>query len=111
MPRTRRPLTSAKSEASESRDPWFTHRCGRKWRGPSRAHCGKCHETFGSVTSFDEHRIKGVKGECANPATIGMVQRECGEKDPYEIWVTPMDEQAQERMERMRDARHQPALF
>lgn len=110
MPRAARGPIRANSKAPENQDPWFTHRCGAKWRGPSRAHCGRCHETFGSVSAFDEHRAKGVKGECATPAKIGMVQREYGEKDPYTVWVTPMDEEAIEQIRKVRDAQ-QPTLF
>lgn len=40
-----------------------------------RAHCGACHETFGTVVSFDLHRRHG---ECALPK--GM------HKDPQGVW-------------------------
>lgn len=38
---------------------------------PSQAHCGACHRTFGGVHGFDAHRRRG---ECVNPATLGMVE-------------------------------------
>ncbi len=44
-------------------------RCPKTWRGLSKAHCATCHETFGSVRSFDRHR---TNGHCAEPATLGL---------------------------------------
>lgn len=32
--------------------------CDRTWTGNVMAHCSVCHETFGSVASFDRHRRK-----------------------------------------------------
>ena len=29
--------------------------CHRSWRGKAEAHCAACHESFGSVSSFEIH--------------------------------------------------------
>ena len=57
--------------------------CSSTWSGLGRAHCGVggCHRTFTGVTAFDRHR--GAKGECLDPATLGMVLREGG------LWGAP----------------------
>lgn len=39
------------------------------WRGYNMAHCSVCHTTFGSVNSFDRHRVGGT---CAPPTSIGL---------------------------------------
>lgn len=55
----------------------------------TNAHCKVCHRTFGAVSAFDAHRkmIGGAKRgnretvpagplkECADPASLGMVER------------------------------------
>lgn len=105
MPRTRKSLTSAKSETSETPGVWLTHRCGAKWRGPSRAHCGACHRTFGGVTGFDKHRKNGV---CLNPTTIGLVLSTAWD---YEIWTLPVDEDTEQEWKEMKNVHDQPVLF
>jgi hypothetical protein len=41
--------------------------CGRQWTGLAQAHCPTCHEHFGSVHGFDQHRRSG---HCQHPATV-----------------------------------------
>jgi hypothetical protein len=53
------------------------------------AHCPTCHRTFGGVTGFDKHRSHG---ECLDPATLGLVERDG-------VWRAPMSDAARERME------------
>lgn len=62
---------------------------------PSQAHCAAlgCHQTFGGVRGFDEHR---KDGRCLNPASLGMVRSDLG------IWRTPMSDEARERLEAVR---------
>lgn len=48
------------------------HSCGAWWTGAGRGHCGGCHETFSSQTSFDVHR-RG--GRCLDPVEAGLVGR------------------------------------
>jgi hypothetical protein len=51
--------------------------CTNTWMGHTCAHCSVCHETFGSVRSFDLHR-KGSR--CADPAAMGLkrnVRKKC----------------------------------
>lgn len=49
---------------------------------PTQAHCTVCHETFGGVTGFDNHRKDGW---CHNPATLAepMIQ------DYHGVWRRP----------------------
>lgn len=44
--------------------------CDRTWTGYSMAHCSRCHQTFGGVSSFDHHRSNGA---CKYPAELGLV--------------------------------------
>jgi len=52
--------------------------CGHTWTAPSAAHCGTCHEHFGSPTAFDRHRASSgtEHGVCLDPATVGLVRRD-----------------------------------
>lgn len=57
--------------------------CGQWWTGTERSHCGGCHLTFTSLTSFERHR-KGL--HCNNPADVGLVPRD----KPYgQLWGLP----------------------
>ena len=57
--------------------------CKQWWTGAERSHCGGCHRTFTSLTSFEKHR-KGLR--CNDPATVGLVARQ----KPYgELWGLP----------------------
>ncbi|MEH0542962.1 hypothetical protein QA802_07735 [Streptomyces sp. B21-105] len=57
--------------------------CGAWWTGAERSHCGGCHLTYSSLTSFERHR-KG--GRCNDPASVGLVARQ----KPYgELWGLP----------------------
>lgn len=44
--------------------------CDNTWSGLSMAHCATCHETFGSVDSFDKHRNNG---KCLEPSLGGKL--------------------------------------
>lgn len=44
------------------------------------AHCSACHRTFGSVSGFDQHRLRG---HCAEPAERGLLL------DTLGIWRLP----------------------
>ncbi len=59
-------------------------RCGVRWAGSNTCHCGApgCHRTFTGVSAFDLHR-RG--GQCADPATVGMV---VAPGRAYEAWTT-----------------------
>lgn len=50
----------------------IVHTCGAWWTGNERSHCGGCHETFSSLTSFEIHR-KGLT--CNEPTSVGLVAR------------------------------------
>jgi len=57
--------------------------CKQWWTGAERSHCGGCHRTFTSLTSFEKHR-KGLR--CNDPTTVGLVARQ----KPYgELWGLP----------------------
>jgi hypothetical protein len=62
--------------------------CTRTCRipGGNGAHCGKCHESFGAVSTFDKHRQGGADNRhCIDPATIGM------HRDAYGYWRRDSD--------------------
>jgi len=85
--------------------------CSVHWTGLAVAHCGACHRTFSSVSTFDRHRAakyaEGEEytrtsasgevtthhrkvevrpyGECYDPIDDGMVQNERGH------WAMPND--------------------
>lgn len=64
-------------------------KCGATWTGVARAHCtaDDCHQTFGGVTSFDQHRIANAgRGKCKDPAKMGLIQTEKG------VWSVPQQE-------------------
>lgn len=55
----------------------ITHgECGKSWTGPTRAHCGACHETFNSESLADKHRKGPFPGRHCD--TAGMRQDEAG---------------------------------
>lgn len=64
--------------------PHSDTRCGARWSGSNTSHCGKCHNTFTGIESFDAH--KPVTG-CLDPAEIGMV---LAEGRAYEAWRLPV---------------------
>ena len=63
--------------------------CDTRWSGVGRAHCAKCHATFGGVTQFDAHRrdIKGI-GTCLDPAAITNKAGEPTMKLVGNLWKT-----------------------
>lgn len=71
-------------------------RCGTRWAGTRTAHCGSCHISFSSPSSFDAHRIRrGTKeGTCADPAAVGLIRQD---RAGYAVWAAPGDEVAFER--------------
>lgn len=47
--------------------------CGQRWTGARTAHCGACHQTFGGVNAFDQHRsTAGRLGSCTAPEALGL---------------------------------------
>ena len=61
----------------------IVHSCGSWWTGNERSHCGGCHATFTSLTSFERHR-KGM--HCNPPEQVGLVARD----KPYGVlWGLP----------------------
>ena len=54
-------------------------KCGASWTGQGRCHCSGCCNTFGGITSFDQHR-KGYK--CIDPAKLGLTLNSRG------VWVS-----------------------
>lgn len=44
--------------------------CPARWTAHNTSHCGKCHETFTSVSGFDQHRRAD---QCAYPGNVGLV--------------------------------------
>lgn len=45
--------------------------CGRRWVGVRECHCTVCHRHFGSVTSFDAHRVAfGSQIRCVDPVHV-----------------------------------------
>jgi hypothetical protein len=51
--------------------------CDAEWTGVGRCHHDKkgCHQTFGGVTTFDQH-IR--YGKCIHPSKLGLTQNEQG---------------------------------
>lgn len=47
----------------------FSDHCGARWSGTQTSHCARCHQTFGGVGHFDQHR---KDGQCQDPAKIGL---------------------------------------
>lgn len=60
---------------------------------PAQCHCTVCHNTFGTVSSFDKHRRNG---ECINPLRIGLVL-------VGDVWRYPPDERMEERKRHARE--------
>lgn len=61
-----------------------SHPCGAKWGGHRASHCGKCHETFSSLTAFDQHR-RGLT--CRAPDDSGLVPED--NKHGTTVWRLP----------------------
>jgi hypothetical protein len=65
-------------------DPYLFHiicgGCTAEWAGEDRAHCGRCHVTYDSITLFDAHRSDGV---CLRPQVLGLAPTKNG------IWTAP----------------------
>jgi hypothetical protein len=49
--------------------------CAASWAGDDRAHCGRCHVTYDSITLYDTHR---TGGRCARPRALGLVSKKNG---------------------------------
>ena len=64
-----------------------THSCGAWWTGMEVSHCGSCHETFSSLTSFDRHQNRaGSEKLCRDPQEAGLVAAQ----KPYGVlWQMP----------------------
>lgn len=54
--------------SQEKAKVWATCRCKARWTGLGRAHCSGCHNTFSSVSLFDQH-LTGV-GACLSPESM-----------------------------------------
>lgn len=54
-------------------------KCTAVWTGEGRCHCSKCHNTFGGLTSFDQHR-KGYR--CLQPSKLDLTLNARG------VWVS-----------------------
>lgn len=67
--------------------------CTHRAPSASQCLCSVCHEVFGGITYFDQHRINGW---CQNPAEIGMVVGSRG------TWGTPMDPAVLNRFSELR---------
>lgn len=55
------------------------------YAGPAQAHCGSCHETFGGVRGFDEHRRNR---RCLPPPELGMT---LDARRVWRRWVPPAE--------------------
>jgi hypothetical protein len=55
--------------------------CTAGWAGEDRAHCGRCHVTYDSITLYDAHR---AGGSCVRPQVLGLVPTKNG------IWSKPI---------------------
>jgi hypothetical protein len=50
------------------------HSCGATWSGSKVSHCGSCHQTFSSLSSFDRHQSRtGTDKLCRDPQEAGLV--------------------------------------
>ena len=49
--------------------------CTADWAGEDRAHCGRCHVTYDSITLFDAHRADET---CLRPQVLGLVATKNG---------------------------------
>ena len=54
--------------------------CTAVWAGEDRAHCGRCHVTYDSITLFAAHRPRGT---CIPPQALGLASTKNG------IWRQP----------------------
>lgn len=61
------------TQTPSSQKKVISHSCGARWTGSQRSHCGGCHLTFSSLTSFEMHR-RGLR--CNAPESVGLVTRE-----------------------------------
>lgn len=61
-------------------------RCGARWAGVTAAHCAAagCHQTFGGVGLFDDHR---KAGQCVEPLRLDLVLTEDMTGAP--VWRKP----------------------
>lgn len=75
--------------------------CGREWMGMSEAHCAACHESFSTVTNFDDHRVFDVDADwntrrCLTPAEMDDLHSKTGRKrfdrsgraGGYQVWIS-----------------------
>lgn len=62
-------------------------RCDERWNGKKTSHCGGCHETFSTPSTFDIHRRNG---ECLNPAFLQTLVRQG--RAGYAVWGYPKPE-------------------
>ena len=69
----RRAIAADERRYLEAQAAGFPCRCGATWTGRSRCHCGGCHRTFSSLSSFEHHRVALA---CAEPLSRGMVDRD-----------------------------------
>lgn len=63
--------------------------CTHRAPSASQCLCSVCHEVFGGITYFDQHRDNGW---CRNPVDLGFVVGSRG------TWGTPMDADALNRL-------------
>lgn len=69
--------------------------CDAEWTGNTRpAHCGRCHQTFAGVGTFDRHRTAtGPHGTCTHPATLPGIEYRRGmwrePQQPPNTWTHP----------------------
>lgn len=63
-------------------------KCGAHWTGDNRSHCSACHNTFGGVTTFDNHRYGDFEKirKCRLPEKLGLRLNEFG------IWVSAFEQ-------------------
>lgn len=43
--------------------------CDNTWTGVSRCHCSACHQTFGGISTFDQHR---KRDSCLQAESLGL---------------------------------------
>ncbi|WP_443889902.1 FDXHR family putative zinc-binding protein [Mycobacterium avium] len=48
--------------------PFGCARCDTRWKGHETCHCGKCHQTFAYIGSFDRHT-------CGVPARLSRSEQ------------------------------------
>jgi hypothetical protein len=76
-------------------------RCGAEWPGESRAHCSACHETYNSVSLFDEHRRDDPDGQPGDGICVTLSNVELTKR----VWHRVLTDAQREKLAALRASR------